>query len=147
MKPIFLFILPLLFTEIILFSKRIEYTNSFDCCIKKCPPGPRGKKGHRGNQGITGATGMTGATGSTGTTGATGPAEGSCTPLANTIFVAKNGDDITGDCSVCNPFLTIQHGIDVAFATGTTAALSEDLSSNNMMIAKGYNGSRLPVTT
>src|SRR5438477_7054556 len=120
MKPIsILLILPLLFTEIILFSKKDTCNELFDCCFEKCLPGPRGKKGHRGHRGrtgttgptgatgaigITGATGTTGATGITGATGATGSGEGSCTPLANTVFVAKNGDDITGDGSVCNPF-------------------------------------------
>jgi len=39
---------------------------------------------------------------------------GGPTLLANTFFVAKNGNDSTGDGSVSKPFLTVQAGINAA---------------------------------
>lgn len=54
-------------------------------------------------KGITGPTGMGGS--------------GSGVVAGNIFFVAKNGNDTTGDGSISNPFLTIQRGIDVAYTT------------------------------
>lgn len=85
-------------------------------------PGSTGATGSTGSTGATGATGNTGTTGSTGATGigatgATGAtgAGGDCL-IQNTVYVAKNGNDTTGDGSACNPFLTVQQGIDTAYA-------------------------------
>jgi hypothetical protein len=80
--------------------------------------GATGSTGATG-AGITGATGSTGTTGLTGATGATGASAGSCL-TENIFFVAMNGNDITGDGSLCNPFLTIQAGINAASAAVTS---------------------------
>lgn len=136
------------------------------CCNQKCLRGPRGHKGKYGPQGATGATGSTGITGSTGATGAgvtgatgtngitgatgatgaTGTDGAACSPLENTFFVAQNGNDITGDGSVCNPFLTIQQGINVASEFISLSAF--DLQSEpSGVIIKGNDHFRAPVTT
>lgn len=42
-----------------------------------------------------------------------------CDPLEYIFYVAMNGDDTTGTGSVCKPFLTIQKGIDAAYAVAS----------------------------
>lgn len=66
--------------------------------------GPTGEIGPVGATGPTGATGPVGAIGPTGATGPTGPNNG---PLTGQLFVAQNGNDITGDGSINNPYATI----------------------------------------
>jgi hypothetical protein len=90
------------------------------CCpTDQCPRGPRGFRGKPGKSkiGATGATGEAGIAGATGATGATGASGGgsSCT-TENMIYVSLDGNDITGDGSFCNPFLTIQQGINTAYS-------------------------------
>jgi hypothetical protein len=138
------------------------------------PRGHKGKKGHRGKRGNTGATGATGITGptgpgsgSTGATGATGPTGatgfagltgstgatgptgadgGACEPLENVFFVAQNGNDITGDGSICNPFLTIQAGINAAsaFINSSPFSIGDTYDNSSYLVSKGY---RAPATT
>lgn len=116
------------------YSVHQENTESYNTINKglQCCPGPRGKKGKAGatgatgmtgatGAGTTGATGATGFAGSTGATGATGAVE-ACS-IANTIYVATSGDDTSGDGSFCNPFLTIQKGIDTAYLLVGSPAL------------------------
>jgi hypothetical protein len=121
------------------------------------PTGPQGNTGATGPQGNTGATGPqgdTGATGPQGDTGATGPtgsqgntgATGAVSTFrpTNQWYVAKNGNDITGDGSYSNPFLTIQKGIDTIEDQPTSAALIGVLNvspghySENVIFTRGY---------
>lgn len=42
-----------------------------------------------------------------------------CFPMDNAVFVAKNGNDTTGDGSVANPYLTVQHAINQAYLSAS----------------------------
>ena len=128
------------------FRKLIHNT----CCKPHCQKGPRGNQGHRGKKGATGPTGntgtmgATGATGNTGPTGATGTGGEACGPLENVFFVAMNGNDITGDGSVCNPFLTIQQGINAASLISLSVLADDSFDDSLYSVPKIY---RAPVTT
>lgn len=85
---------------------------------------------------------------------------GDCDPLEYTFFVAKNGNDTTGDGSACNPFLTIQKGIDEASAVasplspitirpvvwvmpGTYSTPTITLKANVLVRGLGFNNTRV----
>lgn len=70
------------------------------------PPGPPGPPGVPGSPGIPGPPGPAGP-----------PGPGGTGLMKFTVFVAKNGNDITGDGSVSKPFLTVQAGMNYAYNT------------------------------
>jgi len=77
------------------------------------PMGATGPTGLQGGTGPSGPSGITGSTGATGTTGATGP-QGTTLKLNQAIYVAKNGNDTTGNGSMGTPFLTIAKALTLA---------------------------------
>lgn len=92
--------------------------------------------------GQSGATGPTGPQGATGLEGATGP-----TPTFRptyTYYVAKNGNDTTGDGSAFNPYLTIQKAITIFEATTPTSRtqsiiyVAPGLYTESLTFTKGY---------
>jgi hypothetical protein len=83
--------------------------------------------------GATGAVGSTGATGATGSTGPAGPPF-----LSDQIYwVAKNGNDTTGNGSVGNPFLTIAKAVSLANnnSIGTTVIVQPGVYSENLSLS------------
>ena len=89
--------------------------------------GATGRTGPTGAIGSVGATGATGPTGRTGPTGFTGPigSQGLTGPTGpgfvptSAYFVAKNGNDTTGNGGVGNPFLTIGKAVGLVGASQT----------------------------
>ena len=82
------------------------------------PTGPAGSAGSATNTGATGPTGRTGATGPQGLTGATGPTGPGFLPTS-VYYIAKNGNDTTGNGGVGNPFLTIGKAVGLVGASQT----------------------------
>lgn len=142
---------------------------------KKCyipivgPQGPTGPTGAIQNSNLTGPTGSQGPTGQngqgqTGPTGSIGPTGqgGNIIPIANTFYVAINGNDITGDGSISAPFLTIQRGIDAAYAVAShsspvtnrpvvmvmagTYTANNVLKANVLVKGQGFNNTRVTGT-
>lgn len=123
--------------------------------------GPTGIQGPTGMQGNIGQTGTQGNTGPTGIQGPTG-SPGTIDPLAYTFFVAKNGNDLTGNGSVSAPFLTIQAGIDAAYAVAShsspvtirpvvwvmagTYTENNILKANVLIKGQGFNNTRVTGT-
>lgn len=70
---------------------------------------PTGPTGPIGETGSIGPTGPSGPTGSTGETGATGPVGTFVSSYL--VWVSPNGNDISGNGSIENPFQTIGRGI------------------------------------
>jgi len=109
-------------------------------------PGPTGATGPTGF-GDTGPTGVSGPTGPAGTNGVTGPtgagATGPTGPagppfLANQIYwIAKNGNDTTGNGSIGNPFLTIGKAIGLANnnSIGTTVIVQPGVYTVNLTLS------------
>lgn len=107
--------------------------------------GPTGSQGIQGNQGIpgapglpgaqgpTGAQGNAGATGVTGATGATGSAGSSLRP-SQAYWIAKNGNDATGNGSIGLPFSTIQKAVSLANnnSIGTTINVMPGIYTENL---------------
>jgi hypothetical protein len=101
---------------------------------------------------------MAGPWGPTGPTGAAGIG-GDIVPIANTFYVAINGDDITGNGSISKPFLTIQRGIDAAYAVASqsspvtnrpvvmvmagTYTANNVLKANVLVKGQGFNNTRV----
>ena len=89
--------------------------------------GPTGRTGSTGPQGVAGTATNTGATGPTGRTGSTGPIgpQGLTGPTGpgflptSAYYVAKNGNDTTGNGGVGNPFLTIGKAVGLVGASQT----------------------------
>lgn len=88
--------------------------------------GPAGLQGPRGAQGTVGANGAKGDTGS-----------GIVKPT-NYIYVAKNGNDTTGDGSAGSPYLTISKAITVATA-GITVFIFPGTYTENLTLKVGVN--------
>ena len=57
---------------------------------------------------------------------------------ANYIYIAKNGNDSTGDGSANNPYLTVQKGINSA-STGTTLFIFPGTYAENLTFKAGVN--------
>ena len=80
------------------------------------PVGATGATGTTGEVGPVGPTGTTGEVGPAGPTGPTGPTAGIDFVATNEFYVATNGDDLTGNGSMLEPYFTIQAAIDAANA-------------------------------
>jgi len=100
-------------------------------------------EGPQGIQGDAGAPGTPGAPGLPGAQGPTGPA-GPTPRLTNTYWVAKNGNDTTGDGSIGAPYLTVQKAIDVAELANPTATnpalinIAPGVYNQALILQKGY---------
>jgi hypothetical protein len=138
--------------------------------------GPTGLQGDTGATGQTGATGGTGALGPTGAAGSTGPtgaastvagptgatgptgagATGATGPtgpngtlkLNQAIYVAKNGNDTTGNGSMGTPFITIAKALTLCRndSIGSTiyimpGAYTENLTLSNLNVSLVGSGS------
>lgn len=59
---------------------------------------------------------------------------------ANEIYVAKNGNDSTGNGSIINPFQTIQHAINqtTSYTSNTLIHIGTGTYSENLAIGNGY---------
>jgi hypothetical protein len=104
--------------------------------------GPTGATGANGADGATGATGANGPTGATGANGATGQtgatgANGSSLKLNQAIYVAKNGNDTTGNGSMGIPFLTIAKALTLCRndSIGSTVYVMPGVYTENLTLS------------
>jgi hypothetical protein len=101
--------------------------------------GQTGPQGDTGPAGPTGAAGATGASGSTGATGFTGPtgAQGTTLKLNQAIYVAKNGNDTTGNGSMGAPFLTIAKALTLCNnnSIGSTIYIMPGVYTENLTLS------------
>ena len=100
------------------------------------PPTSVGPTGATGAIGPTGLTGATGSIGPTGLTGATGP-QGTTLKLNQAIYVAKNGNDTTGNGSMGTPFLTIAKALTLCLnnSIGSTIFVMPGVYAENLTLS------------
>jgi hypothetical protein len=102
--------------------------------------GATGSTGPIGPSGVTGPTGPTGLTGPTGPSGVTGPTgpQGTTLKLDQVVYVAKNGDDISGNGSMGTPYATIGKALTLAGNTsvGTTIYVMTGAYTENLTLSQ-----------